>query len=115
MDNSQTFKNSPRRTTESSARYNFSGCYEHQGSQQGGGSPKKGGSFEERDHREALDCSRGGYGTKVGVTADGHGKIFDFALAPGQTQELPLAPTMLDSLPIIPLWVVADKGYASDI
>ena len=46
--------------------------------------------------------------------ADGHGKIFDFALAPDQAQELPLVPTMLDSLPIIPLWVVTDKGYASD-
>ena len=76
--------------------------------------PQKREFFEDRDHREALGRSRGGYGTKVGVTADGHGKIFDFALAPDQAQELPLAPTMLDSLPIIPLWVVADKGYASD-
>ena len=76
--------------------------------------PQKREFFEDRDHREALGRSRGGYGTKVDVTADGHGKIFDFALAPDQAQELPLAPTMLDSLPIIPLWVVADKGYASD-
>ncbi|BCK74691.1 transposase [Acetobacter aceti NRIC 0242] len=35
-------------------------------------------------------------------------------MAPGQAHELPLAPDMLDSLPAIPLWVVADKGYASD-
>ena len=33
--------------------------------------PQKREFFEDRDHREALDRSRGGYGTKVGVTADG--------------------------------------------
>ncbi|GAL98578.1 hypothetical protein ATR1_360c0002, partial [Acetobacter tropicalis] len=48
------------------------------------------------------------------MIADGHGKAFGFALAPGQAHELPLAPAMLDSLTAIPLWVVADKGYASD-
>ena len=100
--------------TGGSARYDFSGWHEHQGSPQGGGSPKKGASFEERDHREALGRSRGGYGTKVCVIADGHGKAVGFALAPGQAHELPLAPAMLDDLPSVPLWVVADKGYASD-
>jgi len=44
------------------------------------------------------------------VIADGHGKVFGFALAPGQAHELPMAPVMLDSLPAIPLWVVADQG-----
>ncbi|WP_408834557.1 IS5 family transposase [Acetobacter vaccinii] len=63
---------------------------------------KKGASFEERDHREALGRSRGGYDTKVCVIADGHGKAFGFALAPGQAHELPLAPAMLDNLPAIP-------------
>lgn len=48
------------------------------------------------------------------MIADGHGKAIGFALAPGQAHELPLAPAMLDDLPAIPLWVVADKGYASD-
>ena len=48
------------------------------------------------------------------MIADGHGKAFGFALAPGQAHELPLAPAMLDSLPATPLWVVADKGYASN-
>ena len=38
------------------------------------------------------------------MIADGHGKALGFALAPD----------MLDSLPAVPLWVVADKGYASD-
>ncbi|ALR88193.1 Transposase [Acetobacter pomorum DM001] len=101
-------------TTGSGIRNDFSGWHKHQGSPQSGGSPKKGASFEERDHREALGRSRGGYGTKVCVIADGHGKAFGFALAPGQAHELPLAPAMLDSLPATPLWVVADKGYASN-
>ena len=48
------------------------------------------------------------------MIADGHGKAFGFTLAPGQAHELPLAPAMLDSLPAIPLWVVADKCYASN-
>ena len=74
------------------------------------GAQKKEASSEERDHREALGRSRGGYGTKVCVIADGHGKVFGFALAPGQAHELLLAPAMLDSLPAIPLWVVADQG-----
>ena len=77
------------------------------------GAQKK-GFFEDRDHREALNHSRCGYGTKVYVIADGHEKIFGFALAPGQTHELLLAPAMLDSLPIVPLWMVAGKSYASD-
>lgn len=68
------------------------------------------GSFEERDHREALGRSRSSYGTKVCVIADGHGKALGFALASGR----PLAPGMIDGLPAVPVWVVADKGYASD-
>ncbi|WP_415502248.1 transposase [Acetobacter orientalis] len=48
------------------------------------------------------------------VIADGHGKAFGFALAPGQVHEQPLASVMLDNLHAILLWVVADKGYASN-
>ncbi|WP_217890302.1 transposase [Acetobacter senegalensis] len=58
--------------------------------------------MEERDRREALGCSRGGYGMKVCVIADGYGKAFGFALAPGQAHELLLVPAMLDNLPAIP-------------
>ena len=36
-----------------------------------------------------------------------------FVLAPGQAHELPHAAALLDSLPGIPRWVVADRGYAS--
>ena len=35
-------------------------------------------------------------------------------LAPGQAHEAPLAPALLAKLPGNPLWVVADKGYASN-
>lgn len=48
------------------------------------------------------------------MIADGHGKALGFTQPPGQAHELPLAPDMLDSLPAVPLWAVADKGYASD-
>jgi transposase len=47
------------------------------------------------------------------VIADGAGRAIAFALAPGQTHELPLAPGLLDALPDTPLWVVADRGYSS--
>ncbi|WP_269448816.1 transposase [Komagataeibacter medellinensis] len=37
-----------------------------------------------------------------------------FCIGPRTAHELPLAPVMLDSLPATPLWVVADRGYASN-
>ena len=37
--------------------------------------------------REALGRSRGGYGTKACVIADGRGRAVAFALAPGQAHE----------------------------
>ncbi len=64
--------------------------------------------------REALGRSRGGYGTKACVIADGHGRAIAFALAPGQAHELPLAPGLLGCLPEVPGWIVGDKGFASD-
>jgi transposase len=63
--------------------------------------------------REALGRSRGGYGTKACVIADGRGRAVAFALAPGQAHELPLAPGLLDRLPGVPGWVVGDRGLAS--
>ena len=47
------------------------------------------------------------------MIADGGGRAIAFALAPGQAHELPLAPALLARLPRRPLWVVADRGYAS--
>ncbi|RKK01053.1 IS5 family transposase [Pseudoroseomonas wenyumeiae] len=78
------------------------------------GAGKKGAHGTERDLREALGRSRGGYGTKACVIADGRGRAIAFALAPGQAHELPLAPGLLNSLPDVPGWIVGDRGYASD-
>jgi len=36
-----------------------------------------------------------------------------FVLAPGQAQELPHAVALLDQLPRVPGWVVADRAYSS--
>src|SRR3954447_16272507 len=55
----------------------------------------------------------GGYGTKACVIADGLGRAVAFILAPGQAHELPHAVPLLDRLPGVPQWVVADRGQAS--
>jgi transposase len=47
------------------------------------------------------------------VIADGAGRAIAFRLAPGQAHELPHAVPLLDRLPRVPRWVVADRGYAS--
>ena len=68
----------------------------------------------ERDRREALGRSRGGFGTKACVVADGRGRAIAFALAPGEAHELPLAPGLLCRLPRVPMWVVGDRGYSAN-
>jgi transposase len=47
------------------------------------------------------------------VIADGTGRAVAFKVAPGQAHELPHAVPLLDALPGVPLWVVADRGYSS--
>jgi transposase len=47
------------------------------------------------------------------VIADASGRAIGFTLAPGQANELPLAPLLLTLLSVIPLWIVADRGYSS--
>jgi transposase len=47
------------------------------------------------------------------VIADASGRAIGFALAPGQAHELPLTPLLLTLLSLIPTWIVADRGYAS--
>jgi len=47
------------------------------------------------------------------VIADGAGRAIAFRLAPGQAHELPQAIPLLASLPGVPKWVVADRGYTS--
>src|SRR4051794_11884974 len=74
--------------------------------------PKRGSSAQ-RDQREALGRSRGGFSTKACVLADGSGRAIGFALAPGQANELPMAPVLLTFLTALALWIVADRGYSS--
>ena len=81
------------------AGHDLSRRHQYPGSPQGGGRTKKGVDSHKRDVREALGRSRGGYGTKVCVIADGRGRAIAFALAPGQAHELPLAPGLLGCLP----------------
>ncbi|GJD70633.1 IS5 family transposase ISMex42 [Methylobacterium gnaphalii] len=47
------------------------------------------------------------------MIADGQGRASAFRLAPGQAHELPHAGPLLDPLPGMPKWVVADRGYTS--
>jgi transposase len=47
------------------------------------------------------------------VIADGAGRAIAFRIAPGQAHELPHAVPLLDRLPDVPLWVVADRGLSS--
>jgi transposase len=65
-----------------------------------------------RSASEALGRSRGGFGTKACVIADGAGRAIAF-IAPGQAHELPQAAPLLERLPGVPRWVVADRGYTS--
>src|SRR4029078_8142468 len=80
--------------------------------QKASGAEKGEANSEQRDRREPLARSRGGYGTKACVIADGRGRAF--ALARGQAHELPMAPGLLDCLPDVPGWVIGDRGLASD-
>ena len=47
------------------------------------------------------------------MIADGLGRAIAFRIAPGQTHELPEAIRLLNRLPDVPTWVVADRGYCS--
>ena len=81
--------------------------------QKAAGATKKGESSAQRDKREALGRSRGGFSTKASVIVDGSGRAIGFALAPGQANELPMAPVLLSVLTVLALWIVADRGYSS--
>ena len=48
------------------------------------------------------------------MICDAIGRAVAFILAPGQAHELPHAVALLDRLPDVPGWVVADRGYSSN-
>ncbi len=47
------------------------------------------------------------------MIADAAGRAVAFKVAPGQTHELPQAVPLLEQLPDVPGWVVADRGLSS--
>lgn len=47
------------------------------------------------------------------MIADATGGAVAFKLAPGQAHELPHAVPLLEHLPDVPGWVVADRGFSS--
>ena len=81
--------------------------------QKAAGAARNSATKAERDDREALGRSRGGFGTKACVVAEAGGRAVSFALAPGQAHELPIVPGLLGCLPDVPGWVVGDRGLAS--
>ena len=60
--------------------------------------PAERGTQAERDSREALGRSRGGFGTNACVIADVLGRAVVFILTPDQAHELPHAIPLLDRL-----------------
>ena len=48
------------------------------------------------------------------MITDSIGRAIAFIVAPGQAHELPHAVALLDRLPRVPKWVVADRGYSSN-
>jgi transposase len=85
--------------------------HERAGAPEGSRGSPKGGSQAERDDREALGRSRGGYGTKACVIADASGHAIAFRIAPGQAHELSHAIPLLEQLPGVPTWAVGYRCY----
>ena len=84
---------------------------QHPCSSQGSRCSSKEETAEQRDEREALGRSRRGFGTKACVFTDASGRAVAFVLAPGEDHELPHAIPLLEKLPSVPKWVVADRAY----
>ena len=49
------------------------------------------------------------------MIADGGGRALAFRIVPGQAHELPHAVPLLATLPGVPRWVVADRGYTGHL
>lgn len=79
--------------------------WQHRAGSPEGGRCRKRGAAAQRDDREALGRSRGGYGTRACVIADGKGRAIALRLAPGHAHELSYAIPLLAQLPGVPRWV----------
>jgi hypothetical protein len=53
------------------------------------------GAKKSTPESEALGRSRGGFGTKLHVRAEGNGQLLTFALTPGQQHDITMAETLL--------------------
>ena len=85
------------------------------GAPEGGGRAREGGTGRERDRREALGRSRGGFGTEACAACDAAGRPLAFALLPGRDAELRAAPALLAVVATLGaiLRVVRDQAYSS--
>ena len=95
------------------AGHDVPGRDQHPRPSEGCRSTPKEDTSAKRDEREALGRSRDGFGTNACVITDAIGRAVAFVLAPGQDHELPHAIPLLNKLPGVPKWVVADRGYSS--
>jgi len=85
--------------------------------------PACGGGKKSTPEAEALGRSRGGFGTKLHVRAEGNGRLLTFILTPGQQHDITMAEVLLERGAVLrkslgrarqyPKRLVADKGYSS--
>lgn len=82
---------------------------------EGGRRAQRGGTSRERDRREALGRSRGGFSTKACAACDASGRPLALALLPGRAAELTAAPALLAAVVAlgVVLRVVCDRAYSS--
>jgi len=92
----------------------FLDCTSIRAHQKAAGSAPKGGTQAERDTWEALGRSRGGFGSKACAIVDSLGRAVAFVLASGQAHKLPHLIPLIECLPGVPKWVVADRDYTSN-
>src|SRR3954470_21877714 len=104
----------PRRRPAGAGR-RLHGRHGRAGAPEGGRRAQKGGTSRERDRREALGRSRGGFSTKACAACDAAGRPLAFALLPGQAAELTAAPALLAVVATLGtiLRVVCDRAYSS--
>ena len=64
-----------------------------------------------KNEKQALGRSRGGFSSKIHVTADGLGNPLRFRLSPGQAHDIGQAQSLVEGFAF--QRIIADRGYAS--